>query len=207
MPAPKVNGFTVAYTAIGGVVLWSGITGTTLSTTFSDLLKGQAPNQDQQQVGTPTLDVEDAAGTSSAALPAAGQAAIPSGGSGGGTPSANQALAKLSVVMSHPSWATGTEWADWVSLWNRESGWSQTARNPQSGAYGIAQALGHGGAGTAASNGTNEYGAQYGLSAADAKSANGGNAYYQILWGIGYIDTTYGSPSAAWAHEESAGWY
>jgi hypothetical protein len=29
----------------------------------------------------------------------------------------------------------------------------------------------------------------------------------QIRWGLGYIQATYGSPCAAWAHEESAGWY
>jgi hypothetical protein len=50
MAAPKVNGFTVAYTAVGGIILWSGIKGTSLSTTFKDLLAGQAPSQDEESI-------------------------------------------------------------------------------------------------------------------------------------------------------------
>lgn len=96
-----------------------------------------------------------------------------------------------------------------ILLWNRESGWNSEARNPTSGAFGIAQALGHGQADTAASDGTNEYGAEYGLSAAEARAANSGDARWQIEWGLGYIKDTpgYGSPSAAWAHEQANGWY
>lgn len=26
-------------------------------------------------------------------------------------------------------------------------------------------------------------------------------------WGLGYIQSVYGSPCAAWSHEQSAGWY
>ena len=29
----------------------------------------------------------------------------------------------------------------------------------------------------------------------------------QIKWGLGYIKSTYGTPCAAWAHEEADGWY
>jgi hypothetical protein len=79
-----------------------------------------------------------------------------------------------------------------VSLWNRESGWSNTAENPSSGAYGIAQALGHGP--------TNQYPAGPANPPVSSASA-------QIAWGLSYIKQTYGSPSAAWAHEESEGWY
>jgi hypothetical protein len=72
-------------------------------------------------------------------------------------------------------------------LWARESGWSVTAENP-SGAYGIPQAL------------------------PGAKMASAGpdwqtSAATQIKWGLGYIKDTYGSPCAAWAHEEATGWY
>ncbi|HLM87610.1 MAG TPA: hypothetical protein VK284_01080 [Streptosporangiaceae bacterium] len=31
--------------------------------------------------------------------------------------------------------------------------------------------------------------------------------YTQIIWGIGYIQATYGTPQAAWAHELAYGWY
>lgn len=73
-------------------------------------------------------------------------------------------------------------------LWAGESGWSVTASNPSTGAYGIPQAM------------------------PGSKMASAGpdwqtNAATQIRWGLGYIKTTYGSPCAAWSHEQSAGWY
>jgi hypothetical protein len=74
------------------------------------------------------------------------------------------------------------------SLWVQESGWNVYAQNPGSGAYGIPQAL------------------------PGSKMASAGpdwqtNAATQIRWGLSYIDSTYGSPCAAWSHEQSAGWY
>ncbi len=73
-------------------------------------------------------------------------------------------------------------------LWQQESGWSVTAENPTSGAYGIAQAL------------------------PGSKMASAGpdwqtDAATQIRWGLGYIQGQYGSPCGAWAHEEATGWY
>jgi hypothetical protein len=73
-------------------------------------------------------------------------------------------------------------------LWAGESGWSVTASNPSTGAYGIPQAM------------------------PGSKMASAGpdwqtNAATQIRWGLGYIKSTYGSPCAAWSHEQSAGWY
>ncbi|MGE5134634.1 MAG: lytic transglycosylase domain-containing protein [Gemmatimonadota bacterium] len=74
------------------------------------------------------------------------------------------------------------------SLWGHESGWSVTASNPSSGAYGIPQAL---------------PGSKMASAGADWQTS----AATQIKWGLGYIQSTYGSPCAAWSHEESAGWY
>jgi hypothetical protein len=134
-------------------------------------------------------------------------------GSAGGDPAVNQGIAQtLAVANGHPSWITSQEWADWVQLWNDESSWNQDAVNSTSGAFGIAQALGHG---TPGSGGTvvvggsthDEYGANYGLTTSEAVAANNGNASDQILWGIGYIAAVYGSPSAALAHENAFGWY
>ena len=73
-------------------------------------------------------------------------------------------------------------------LWQRESEWRVTARNPSSGAYGIPQSLP---ASKLASAG------------ADWRTS----ARTQIRWGLGYIDERYGSPCAAWAHSQSHGWY
>jgi hypothetical protein len=74
------------------------------------------------------------------------------------------------------------------SLWEHESGWNVTAENPTSGAYGIPQAL---------------PGSQMSSAGSDWQS----NAATQIRWGLTYIQSRYGSPCGAWAHEESANWY
>jgi hypothetical protein len=73
-------------------------------------------------------------------------------------------------------------------LWAHESGWSVTAHNASSGAYGIPQAL------------------------PGSKMASAGpdwqtNATTQIKWGLRYIKGTYGSPCAAYSHEQATGWY
>ena len=125
----------------------------------------------------------------------------------GGSPSPGgspQNIAKL--LLSKFGWGSD-QFPPLVNLWNRESSWSPTARNPTSGAFGIAQALGHGTGCSAASNGTNEYGNQYGLSCPDAQAANGGSALQQIRWGLGYISSRYSTPAAAWLHEQQFGWY
>ena len=75
-----------------------------------------------------------------------------------------------------------------ISLWNRESGWNPSAHNGSSGAHGIPQAL------------------------PASKMASEGSDYYtngntQIRWGLNYIKNRYGSPSAAWGHFCSYGWY
>jgi hypothetical protein len=127
---------------------------------------------------------------------------------GGGTAAQNQATAK-SVIKANgktfAGWDIGSQWSCLVKLWSQESGWSATAANPSSGAFGIAQSL-HGNVGGL---GGNEYNAAapFGLTAAQLKAANNGNAAAQILWGLNYVLTTYGSPCAAWAHEQSQGWY
>jgi hypothetical protein len=73
-------------------------------------------------------------------------------------------------------------------LWEHESGWSVTAENPTSGAYGIPQSL---------------PASQMSSAGADWQT----NAATQIRWGLTYIHGRYGSPCGAWAHEESDNWY
>ena len=69
-----------------------------------------------------------------------------------------------------------------------EAGWNMTAVNPSSGAYGLAQFI----------NGPAEY-FQYG---GDPNTALG-----QLTAMLNYIGQRYGSPNAAWAHEQSSHWY
>lgn len=126
----------------------------------------------------------------------------------GGSASANQAVAKQVIGANSSTfsgWDTGAQWAALVALWTRESGWSASATNASSGAYGIPQSL-HGNKG---GQGGNEFNSSdpEGLTAAQLAGANSGNVADQILWGLNYIRTTYGSPVAALSHENSAGWY
>ena len=73
-------------------------------------------------------------------------------------------------------------------LWALESGWNVYASNPSSGAYGIPQAL---------------PGSKMASAGPDWQS----DAATQIRWGLTYIQGSYGSPCAAWSHEEADGWY
>jgi hypothetical protein len=71
---------------------------------------------------------------------------------------------------------------------SRESGWSVTATNPSSGAYGLGQAL------------------------PGSKMASAGpdwqtNPATQIKWTLGYMDERYGSPCGAEGFWEGHGWY
>ena len=75
-----------------------------------------------------------------------------------------------------------------VYLWNKESGWNPTAYNKRSGAYGIPQAL------------------------PATKMASAGSDYMtnyktQINWGLSYIKSRYGTPTAAYNHSQTKGWY
>jgi hypothetical protein len=74
------------------------------------------------------------------------------------------------------------------AIFTRESGWNAAATNPTSGAFGIPQAL---------------PGSKMAAAGADWQS----NPLTQVRWGIGYMNTVYGSPCAAWAHWQAAGSY
>jgi resuscitation-promoting factor RpfB len=80
-----------------------------------------------------------------------------------------------------------SQWSCLDALWQRESGWIYDAENA-SGAYGIPQAL------------------------PGSKMASAGPDWEtdpttQIKWGLGYIQSVYGTPCGAWNHEEADGWY
>jgi hypothetical protein len=72
--AARINGFSLAYTAAGVIVLWSGIKGWTLSATFQNLLKGTTPTATSETIDT--TSVEQSTSTSAA-------------GSGGGSAAYN----------------------------------------------------------------------------------------------------------------------
>ena len=131
-----------------------------------------------------------AAAADATATAAASQAPAPSASP---QPTATATLARsgspqqiAEAMLGSFGWSSG-QFACLDPLWAEESGWSVTAENP-SGAYGIPQAL------------------------PGAKMASAGpdwqtSAATQIKWGLGYIKDTYGSPCAAWAHEQATGGY
>ncbi len=179
-----VSGIGVAMTASGIVLTLSGVRNQTVKDTLTSLLAGQVPQANPTGPVTVGLDSTAPPATPAAASP--GTAAA--GDTGAATPAAaaNQATAKmLAVAIGHPTWVPGQQWADWVSLWNQESGWSTTALNPSSGATGIPQLN----------------------PAAHTVPAGWSSAVVQITWGINYIAQRYGSPSAAWANEVADGSY
>ncbi len=164
----------VAYSAVGGLVLYSGVKGVTLTDMAKDVLAGKLPT-----TGTETIST-------------ASSSTATSSSSATSSSTSNQALAQsLATSMGYSDWTTGTPWSDWVDLWNQESGWSATANNPTSGAYGIPQALP----------------ATKMPTAAQAPPSGTSDPTAQITWGIDYIASTYGSPVMAWAHEQANGWY
>jgi hypothetical protein len=106
----------------------------------------------------------------------------------GAGPRAAQAIAR--AAMPDFGWDRKAEFACLVTLWHNESGWSWSATNRSSGAYGIPQAL-------------------PGWKMASAGSDWLTNPATQIAWGMEYIETTYGSPCAALAAftSRSPHWY
>ena len=107
-------------------------------------------------------------------------------GSGGNGPirGTNQQIAM--ALLNQRGW--GNQWGSFNALEMREAGWNMNARNPSSGAYGMAQFI----------NGAGEY-AQYG--------GNWYTATGQLIAMMNYIAQRYGNPARAWQHELSAGWY
>lgn len=108
----------------------------------------------------------------------------PAPGGGGGDPRAT-----ARGLLSSYGWGMD-QWSCLDQLWVGESGWSWSATNPSSGAYGIPQAL------------------------PASKMASAGpdwltNPRTQIVWGLGYIKGRYGSPCAAWSFwlAQSPHWY
>ena len=95
--------------------------------------------------------------------------------------------------MSARSQAASRGWGDEQfscldSLWRKESGWEHTADNPTSSAFGIPQAL-------------------PGSKMASAGSDWRTNPVTQVRWGLGYIESRYGTPCAAWRHSQANNWY
>ncbi|MBM6403449.1 hypothetical protein JQN72_04220 [Phycicoccus sp. CSK15P-2] len=143
-----------------------------LATRLAELEKGAADLARQR---------EAAAGLGSALV------GVQAGDASGAGPAAAQRIAR--DAMPAFGW-DDDEFACLVTLWHFESGWSWSATNRSSGAYGIPQAL-------------------PGWKMASAGSDWLTNPATQIAWGLGYIDQVYGSPCTALKafNSRSPHWY
>jgi hypothetical protein len=156
--------------AVGALFGWSGITGKSITQVIQATVSGQNPallgQANPVRGGNPTGTVTS---------PAGGSIILPGGDEG------NRGLARM--MAAQRGW-TGDKWTALDELWSRESQFSSTVVNPDSGAAGIAQKI-------------------TGFDSSYQK----GNAQQQIAWGLDYIEGRYGDPVHAWQHEQQFGWY
>ncbi|MEZ0091163.1 lytic transglycosylase domain-containing protein [Streptacidiphilus sp. EB129] len=97
------------------------------------------------------------------------------------SPGSVQALAQ-SII------GNATQFQCFSNIVTRESGWNYTATNAGSGAYGLVQAL-------------------PGDKMASVGSDWRTNPATQIKWGLGYMNSRYGSPCGAWDFWQAHSWY
>ncbi|WP_460799266.1 aggregation-promoting factor C-terminal-like domain-containing protein [Microbacterium sp. GXF0217] len=134
---------------------------------------------------TTTLRAALTAAQQAAAEKKAAEEAAAAAAAAANTPEGAKATARA-MAASQYGWGDG-EFSCLESLWNKESGWNYKAYNP-SGATGIPQSL---------------PGDKMASAGADWRT----NASTQIAWGLGYIDSVYGSPCSAWGHSQATNWY
>jgi hypothetical protein len=123
-----------------------------------------------------------AAAQTPAAIPAASQTASAD------VPAASGSPRQIAEAMLGSFGWSSSQFSCLDPLWEHESGWSVSAYNAGSGAFGIPQAL---------------PGSRMASAGPDWQT----DAATQIKWGLRYIKGTYGSPCGAWSHEQATGWY
>ncbi|MEY9878454.1 tRNA(Met) C34 N-acetyltransferase TmcA [Streptacidiphilus sp. MAP12-33] len=106
----------------------------------------------------------------------------------GGAAHADTAVAPTEAQALAASIVPADQIASFDQIISHESGWNITATNASSGAYGLGQAL------------------------PASKMASAGadwqtNPSTQIKWALDYMNSTYGSPNAAWSFWQANGWY
>jgi hypothetical protein len=150
------------------------------------LIAMSAASHSLKVVGKPKL-----ASRQPSTLPGASGGSGGAGGSGttgppAAPPNPGTAQSIAYHMLSAFGWST-SQFSCLNNIWTRESGWMYNAENP-SGAYGIPQAL-----------------------PADKMASAGADwmtdPTTQIKWGLGYIQSTYGSPCNAWAFWQAHDYY
>lgn len=169
-----VDGAGLGAVLAGSVFLYAGIRGKTVLGSLQAVVQGKSPST---AAAANQIGPGDSAGT-------------PGGTSGnsGAAPSTSNAQQALQQAAAQFGWGSGAEWQALQHVEMQEAGFNIHAKNPSSGAYGMAQFI----------NGPSEY-YTYG--------GNPDTAGGQAIAMCNYIKQRYGDPIAAWAHEQSAGWY
>ena len=195
--AGGIDGLALGSVAVGSLFLFAAIQGKSITGTLQALVKGQSPSSSPPANQIPiATEIANAASSAAGSVTLGGASPVTGGGS------AQQVLQQTAAQFG---WGSGAQWQALSNVEMEEAGFNPQARNPRSGALGLAQALGHGTSSTAGTLG-NEYGG-FGLTDAQAKAANSGDAAAQALWMCNYIKATYGNPVNAWSHEQSHHWY
>lgn len=174
--AGRVNGAALGAIAAGSVFTYAGIKGFSVLQVVQSVIKGQSPaglsaTEAIDVSGTEALQGSAAALSASANVPPADLT---------GTEQANRALGE--ALAASYGWI-GTDWKALDYGWGHlESGWNSSALNGSwpSGAYGIPQA---------------HPGNKMPKAAWPVADGGSNSATAQILWGLSYIKSEYGSPS------------
>ncbi|MEU2773188.1 transglycosylase SLT domain-containing protein [Streptomyces sp. NPDC007162] len=96
--------------------------------------------------------------------------------------------ASSAQAMAHKMIPDAAQFNAFSKIVSHESGWNPSATNSSSGAYGLVQAL---------------PGSKMASAGSDWKT----NPATQIKWGLDYMNSRYGSPTAAWSFWQANGWY
>lgn len=187
-----MNGPALGAIAVGTIFVYAAVKGKSVLSSAQAIITGQSPKTVDQTypINTPTPTDTTAVTTDTG-----------SGSAVANTGTNKQILQKTAAGFG---W-TGSQWTALDKIEMQEAGYSATIKNGSSGALGMAQALGHGNANTSGTLG-NEYGG-YGLTDAQAKQANSGNAAMQALWMCNYIKSTYNNPVTAEQFHLAHNWY
>jgi hypothetical protein len=178
-----VNGLAIASVGLGGLFIYSGVTGKSILSAIALTVQGNSPT-------TATAANAIVGGVSDSTT------STPSTGTSGSIVSTTDAMAAMQQTATQFGWGSGAEWTALNAIEMQEAGYDPTAKNPSSGAYGLAQSLGHHYSGGPASNGINEYGGE-GLTPAQSEQASLGQPAPQALWMMNYIKGRYGNPIVA----------
>jgi hypothetical protein len=177
-----ISGVGIAAVFAGGILVWSGVKGYSVSTTFKDLIAGKQPKQTDPSNPVTIGGLFSPLG--GLLSPTKLLSATPTSVGNPVDQSSQKNKALGQQLAQSFGWSSGAQWDAINNIIMGESGWNQHAANPTSDARGIGQKI-------------SGWSANY----------QENNAAQQILWTYSYIKQRYGDPVTAWAFHQANGWY